>query len=61
MLRIKNTLKLQPDKTISFGLNSLAFRGRTLWNAMPDTIKRAENVSRFIKGIKTWRKQTDLE
>ena len=38
----------------SFGINSLAFRGSILWNAMPDTIKSAENVFRFKKGIKAW-------
>ena len=50
--RIKNTLQIPPTKTLSFGINSLAFRGSILWNAMPDTIKSAENVFRFKKGIK---------
>ena len=53
-LRIKNTLQIPPTKTISFSINSLAFRGSILWNAMPDTIKSAENVFRFKKGIKAW-------
>ena len=53
-LRIKNTLQIPPTKTISFGINSLAFRGSILWNAMPDTIKSAENVFRFKKGIGAW-------
>ena len=48
-LRIKNPLQIPPTKTISFDFNSLAF---ILWNAMPDTIKSAENVFRFTKGIK---------
>ena len=39
-------------QTISFGIKSLAFRGSVLWNSMPDTIKSAENVFRFKKGIK---------
>ena len=38
-LRIKNTLQIPPAKTISFGINSLAFRGSILWNAMPNTIE----------------------
>ena len=50
-LRIKNTLQIPPTKTVSFGINSLAFRGSILWNAMPDTIKSAENAFRFKKGI----------
>ena len=53
-LRIKNTLQHPTTKTISFGINSVAFRGSILWNAMPDTIKSAENVSQFKKGIKAW-------
>ena len=42
------------NNPISFGMNSLAFRGSILWNAMPDTIKSAENVSKFKEGIKVW-------
>ena len=53
-LRIKNTLQIPSTKIILFGMNSLAFRGSVLWNAMPDTIKSAENVFRFKKGIKAW-------
>ena len=53
-LRIKSTLQILPTKTISFGINSLTFRGSILWNAILDTIKSAENVVRFKKGIKAW-------
>ena len=53
-LRIKNTLQIPPTKMISSGKNSLNFRGSILWNAMPDTIKSAEDVVRFKKGIKAW-------
>ena len=53
-LRIKNTLQIPPTRTISFGINSLAFRESILWNTMPDTIKSAKNVFRFKKGIKAW-------
>ena len=53
-LRIKNTIQIPSTKTISFGKNSLAFRESILWNTMPDTIKSAENVFRFKKGIKAW-------
>ena len=45
----KTQLQIPPTKTISFGINSLTFRGSILWNAMPDTIKSAENVFRFKK------------
>ena len=53
-LRIKNNLQLPRTKTISFGINSPAFRGSILSNAMPDKIKIAENVFRFKKGIQAW-------
>ena len=49
-VQIKNTLQILPTKMISFDITSLAFRGSILWNAMPDTIKSAENVFRFKKG-----------
>ena len=48
------TLQIPPTRAISFGINSLAFRGSMLWNAMPDTIKTGENGCRFRKGIKAW-------
>ena len=48
-LRIKNTLAIPPSKTISLGINSLAFRGSILWNAMPDTIKSAVTCSDLRK------------
>ena len=53
-LRIKNTLQIPPTRTVSLGISSLAFRGSILWNAIPDTIRSAENVFRFKKGIKAW-------
>ena len=53
-LRIKNTLQIPPTKTISFGINLLTLRGSILWYALPDTMKSAENVVRFKKGIRAW-------
>ena len=57
-LRIISTLQIPPNKTISFGINSLALRESILWYTMPDTIKSAENVFRYKKRHKSqeWRK-----
>ena len=38
-LRIQNLCKLPPIKTMSFGLDSISFRGSFLWNILDDDIK----------------------
>ena len=44
-LRIKDILTLPEASTPSFGTNSIAFRGRILWNSKPDVIKISNTVS----------------
>ena len=39
-LRIQKLCKLPPIKTMSFGLDSVSFRGSFLWNTLDGDIKR---------------------
>ena len=48
-LRIKDLALL----TMSFGINSISFRGSILWNSTPDVIKSSNAVFTFITKLKT--------
>ena len=47
-LRTKNLCKLPKAKTISYGVESLSFRGSFLWNTLDD------NVKSIIGGPQLW-------
>ena len=51
-LRIQNLCKLPTIKTLSFGLNSLSFRGSFLRNTLDDSIKQEPTKSRLKIGSK---------
>ena len=53
-LRVKDLVQLPETRTLRYGNNSLTFRGSTLWNALPDTIKSANSVCQFKNNIKNW-------
>ena len=50
-LRVKDNLALPKALTMSFGINSISFRGSILWNSTPDVIKSSNTVFTFIKNI----------
>ena len=54
-LRTKNLVMLPQIKTLKYGINSIAFRGSILWNALSDDIKTSENVAGFKKKIIGWK------
>ena len=54
-LRTKNLVMLPQIKTQKYGINSIAFRGSILWNALSDNIKTSENVAAFKKKIIGWK------
>ena len=49
--RIQNLCKLAPIKMMSFGLDSVSFRGSFLWNTLADSIKREKALAGFQKRI----------
>ena len=49
----KNLYKLPNSKTTSYGVESVTFRGRFLWNALDDSIKQEPKIAR-LKKIKNW-------
>ena len=38
---------LPPVKSFHFGLNSIHFRGSTLWNNLPSSIKNSQTINEF--------------
>ena len=51
-LRIQNLCKLPPIKTMSFGLDSISFRGSFLWNTLDDDTRKT--LAFFQKRIGKW-------
>ena len=48
-------MMLPQIKTQKYRINSIAFRGSILWNAINDDIKTSENVAAFKKKIIDWK------
>ena len=46
-LRNGNRLLLPPAKFVKFGINSLIFRGRLLWNNLPLILKSCQTIFEF--------------
>ena len=53
-LRKKNLCKLPKAKTISYGAESLSFRGSFFWNTLDDNVKREPTLARFKNKIQNW-------
>ena len=53
-LRSKNLLMLPQTNTIKHGISGIVFRGRILWNYLPNKIKSQTSVCSFKKCIKFW-------
>ena len=53
-LRKKNLCKLPKAKTISYGVESLSFRGSFLWNTLDDNVKQDPTLARFKNKIRNW-------
>ena len=50
--KVKKLVQLPNTRTVRYGNKSLKFRGRILWNTLPDTIKSAKDSYQFNKSIK---------
>ena len=53
-LRMQNSCKLPSGNTISFGLDSISFRGILLWNTLDDSVEREKTSAGFQKRIGKW-------
>ena len=53
-LRTRDLLHIPAAKSITFGIDSIKFRGSLLWNSIPDLIKRASSAAIFKRNIKNW-------
>ena len=53
-LRTKN-LQLPSTNTLSYGNDSLSFRGAILWNTLSDSIKSLATSASFKRSIKEWK------
>ena len=42
------------SKTISYGVESLSFRGSFLWNTLDDNVKQEPTLARFKNKIRNW-------
>ncbi len=54
-LRTKNLLRLPSTNTLSYGNDSLSFRGAILWNTLSDSIKSLATSASFKRSIKEWK------
>ena len=53
-LRTRDLLQFPAAKSITFGIDSIKFRGSLLWNSIPDLIKRASSAAIFKRNFKNW-------
>ena len=53
-LRTRDLLQIPAAKSISFGIDSIKFRGSLLWNSIHDLIKIASSAAIFKRNIKNW-------
>ena len=51
-LRKSNLLTLPKQNTITYGLNSLTYRGSITWNNLPDNLKECKNHIIFKEQLK---------
>ena len=54
-LRTQNLLQLPSTNTLSYGNDSLSFRGAVLWNTLSDSIKCLATSASFKRSIKEWK------
>ena len=56
-LRTRDLLQIPTAKSITFGIDSIKFRGSHLWNSIPDLIKRTSSAAIFKRNIRNWNGQ----
>ena len=53
-LRNKDLLQIPKFQTITYGANSITYRGSYLWNSIPDVVKSCDSVLSFKRKIREW-------
>ena len=53
-LRNKDLLRIPKFQTITYGANSISYRGSYLWNSLPDVVKSCERVLSFKRKLREW-------
>ena len=53
-LRTTDLLQIPAAKSITFGIDSIQFRGNPLWNSMPYLNKRASSAAILKKNMGNW-------
>ena len=54
-LRNSRTWEIPNARTVSYGLESVRFRGPKTWELLPNAIKEAKSLAEFKTKIKTWK------
>ena len=54
-LRNKNICKTENIHTVSYGSETVSFRGPKTWALIPDNIKNSNNLNEFKAKIKSWK------
>ena len=49
-----NTLQLPKARTTTYGIESVSFLGSLLWHALPESLKKSENLAVFKKNLRSW-------
>ena len=57
-LRNKDLLRIPKFQTITYGANSISYRGSYLWNSIPDVVKSCERVLSFKRKLREWNGRT---
>ena len=57
-LRNKDLLQIPRFQTITYGANSITYRGSYLWNSIPDVVKSCDSVLSFKRQIREWNGKT---
>ena len=53
-LRNNNEFMLPRAKTVTYGTETISFRGQRLWLSLPQHIKNAQSIINFKSKIKSW-------
>ena len=54
-LRSGNTLQLPKVRTTTYGIESVSFLGSLLWHALPESLKKSENLAVFKRKLRSWK------